>query len=166
MSRVPIRVRVTLVFAVVMALVLGATGLFLYVRLGDQLDESIDNGLRTTRRRGRAHSLRLRSGARRLPGRSSDRVRGELRPGAQRGRRRRRFDSAARGPGRPHRGRARPGTRGAAVLRGESLPGIEGRARLLATPVKTDEDEDRSSRWWARPSMTGVKRSPASPPSS
>ena len=47
MSRMPIRLRVTLVFAAVMALVLVAVGLFLYVRLGDQLDESIDNGLRT-----------------------------------------------------------------------------------------------------------------------
>jgi two-component system, OmpR family, sensor kinase len=46
-SRVPIRLRVTLVFTVAMALVLAAVGLFLYLRLEAQLDESIDNGLRS-----------------------------------------------------------------------------------------------------------------------
>lgn len=45
MSRVPIRIKVTLAFAVVMAAVLTAVGLFLYLRLGDQLDESIDLGI-------------------------------------------------------------------------------------------------------------------------
>ena len=45
MSRVPIRIKVTLAFAVVMAAVLTAVGLFLYLRLGDQLDESLDLGI-------------------------------------------------------------------------------------------------------------------------
>jgi signal transduction histidine kinase len=44
---VPIRLRVTLVFAAAMAFVLAAIGLFLYFRLEAQLDESIDNGLRS-----------------------------------------------------------------------------------------------------------------------
>ena len=47
MSRVAIRLRVTLVFAVVMALVLGGAGLFIYLRLEAQLDESIDVSLRS-----------------------------------------------------------------------------------------------------------------------
>ena len=47
LSRIPIRVRVTLAFAVAMALVLGAAGLFIYSRLDDQLNDSIDNGLRS-----------------------------------------------------------------------------------------------------------------------
>ena len=45
MSRLPIRIRLTLVFAVVMAVVLAALGVFLYVRLGDSLDERIAEDL-------------------------------------------------------------------------------------------------------------------------
>lgn len=45
MSRVPIRVRVTLIFAAIMAVVLGATGLFLRLRLEHNLDQSIDRDL-------------------------------------------------------------------------------------------------------------------------
>jgi len=50
MSRLPIRVRLTLVFALVMAVVFAAVGAFLYVRLGDTLDERIADTLeaRTT----------------------------------------------------------------------------------------------------------------------
>jgi signal transduction histidine kinase len=46
-SRLPIRLRVTLAFAAVMALVLGAVGVFVYLELGSRLDESIDDGLET-----------------------------------------------------------------------------------------------------------------------
>jgi heavy metal sensor kinase len=44
-NRLPIRVRLTLAFALAMAIVLAATGAFLYVRLGDSLDEAIDESL-------------------------------------------------------------------------------------------------------------------------
>jgi two-component system, OmpR family, sensor kinase len=44
-SRLPITVRLTVVFAVVMAAVLAATGLFLYVRLASELDRAIREGL-------------------------------------------------------------------------------------------------------------------------
>jgi two-component system OmpR family sensor kinase len=47
LARLPVRVRVTLAFAGVMALVLGATGLFVYWRLGAELDATINQGLRT-----------------------------------------------------------------------------------------------------------------------
>jgi two-component system OmpR family sensor kinase len=47
MSRLPIRLRLTLAFTLVMALVLAATGLFLYVRLGHELDASLNAGLRS-----------------------------------------------------------------------------------------------------------------------
>jgi signal transduction histidine kinase len=47
MSRLPIRIRLTLAFALVMAVVLAATGLFLYVRLGSALDRALEQGLRT-----------------------------------------------------------------------------------------------------------------------
>lgn len=47
MRRLPIKLRVTLAFAAVMAVVLVAVGLFLYSRQEAQLNESIDNGLRS-----------------------------------------------------------------------------------------------------------------------
>lgn len=46
LARLSIRIRVTLALAAVVAVVLGATGLFLYVQLGSQLDDTIDQGLR------------------------------------------------------------------------------------------------------------------------
>jgi heavy metal sensor kinase len=45
MSRLPIRLRLTLAFVLAMAVVLAATGAFLYVRLGASLDEAIDESL-------------------------------------------------------------------------------------------------------------------------
>ncbi len=47
MSRIPVRIRVTLAFAAVMAVLIAAAGLFLYLRLESQLNESIDDGLRS-----------------------------------------------------------------------------------------------------------------------
>jgi two-component system, OmpR family, sensor kinase len=46
-SRIPIRLRVTLAFALVSAVVLTALGLFIYARFQSQLDEQIDQSLRT-----------------------------------------------------------------------------------------------------------------------
>ena len=45
MSRLPIRARLTAAFALAMVLVLAAAGLFVYLRLKDDLDESVDAGL-------------------------------------------------------------------------------------------------------------------------
>jgi heavy metal sensor kinase len=45
MSRLPIRVRLTLAFALAMAVVLAATGAFLYLRLGSSLDDSVNERL-------------------------------------------------------------------------------------------------------------------------
>jgi heavy metal sensor kinase len=45
--RLPIRLRLSLAFALVMALVLGATGAFVYLRMQSELNNSIDQGLRT-----------------------------------------------------------------------------------------------------------------------
>lgn len=47
LRRLPIRFRVTLIFAGVMAIVLFGVGLFLYLRLGAELDRAIEEGLRT-----------------------------------------------------------------------------------------------------------------------
>src|SRR6185312_8770077 len=46
MSRLPIRLRLTLLFALVMAVVLAATGFLIYRRVGATLLSSIDQGLR------------------------------------------------------------------------------------------------------------------------
>jgi len=46
-SRVPIRVRLTLAFTAVMALVLVAVGLFVYSRVSSDLDDALDTSLRT-----------------------------------------------------------------------------------------------------------------------
>jgi heavy metal sensor kinase len=46
-KRIPVRLRVTLVFAAVMAIILAATGLFLYLRLESSLNRSIDEDLQT-----------------------------------------------------------------------------------------------------------------------
>ena len=46
-GRLPLRVRLTLAFAGVMALVLAATGLFVYLRLESELDATISQGLRS-----------------------------------------------------------------------------------------------------------------------
>jgi two-component system, OmpR family, sensor kinase len=45
-SRIPLRVRLTLAFVVGMALVLVLVGALLYIRLGNSLDDQVDDGLR------------------------------------------------------------------------------------------------------------------------
>ena len=47
MSRLPIRIRLTLVFALAMAVVLAAVGAFVYVRLGAALEEQLDENLQS-----------------------------------------------------------------------------------------------------------------------
>ena len=44
-SRLPVRIRLTLAFTLAMAVVLAAVGAFLYVRLGDSLEEQLDESL-------------------------------------------------------------------------------------------------------------------------
>src|SRR5258707_5013930 len=46
MSRLPIRARLTLVFAAAMAIVLAAFGVFIYVRIDKTLTSTIDGALR------------------------------------------------------------------------------------------------------------------------
>jgi heavy metal sensor kinase len=47
LSRMPIRLRVTLAFVAVMAIVFGAIGLFVYLRFKAELDATINSGLRS-----------------------------------------------------------------------------------------------------------------------
>jgi two-component system, OmpR family, sensor kinase len=142
MSRIPIRIRITLVFAVVMALVLAAVGFFLYYELESRLDESIDNGLRS--RAGDVAALVRQSDDPGLRG-SSDTALIEsdeslaqvLTPNG------RIVDSTPQADGQPVLSRAeveqaleRP-----SFFEHQSAPGLEGEVRLLATPVDTDEGE-------------------------
>ena len=60
MSRIPIRLRLTLVFTLVMALVLAGFGAFVYLRLKSSLDEQLDEGLMV---RADALASLVRSGA-------------------------------------------------------------------------------------------------------
>jgi heavy metal sensor kinase len=53
MSRVPLRVKLTLAFAVAMAVLLTALGLFVYLRFESQLDDAVTSGLES-----RAHDLK------------------------------------------------------------------------------------------------------------
>ena len=47
LRRLPIRLRLTLAFAAAIALVLAATGAFVYFRMENALDKSVDQGLRS-----------------------------------------------------------------------------------------------------------------------
>ncbi len=135
MSRIPIRLRVTLVFAAVMAVVFVAVGLFVYVRLGDQLDESIDNGLRT---RGTEISALVqasgpaleRSGDVRLIEAEESFAQVLAADGTV-------IDSTPQLDGQPvlTPAEVERALAGATFFERESLPGVEGSARLLATPV-------------------------------
>jgi len=58
-NRIPIRIRLTLFFAIGMAIVLAAVGIFVYSRVKSDLDRAIDNDLRS---RGRALSALAQSG--------------------------------------------------------------------------------------------------------
>jgi two-component system OmpR family sensor kinase len=140
MSRLPIRLRLTAAFALGMAVVFATTGSILYQRLGASLDEGIDEGLQA-----RAAELTpavaagdpaLRSGIRAGTIDADERFVQVL-------------DSAGRVVvGSPHIGNkavlpadvvARVRDRGSLELELDRVPGIAGRARLLAVPVDSVE---------------------------
>jgi two-component system OmpR family sensor kinase len=140
-SRLPIRVRVTLAFAAAMAAVLAAVGAFVYAELRSDLDESIDQGLRA--RVGEVSAL---AGApeRGLggPGGTSLIEREEtfsqiLDPDGQV------VDSTPQLRGHPAlaAGELERAAREPALFERERLPGLEGPVRLLAAPVDTAAGE-------------------------
>jgi heavy metal sensor kinase len=137
-SRIPVRLRLTLAFAFAMAIVLAATGAFLYVRLGASLDESVDEVLE-------ARLLEL--GTRVAEGDADFDLGGATGLVDQDERFAQLVDESgavvdgtsqigdARLLGSDDLARAR---RGAAVrLQLDDVPGISGRARLLATSVSS-----------------------------
>jgi heavy metal sensor kinase len=141
MSGVPIRLRVTLAFTAAMALVLLAVGLFLYLRLEAQLDESIDNGLRS--RAGEMSSLAGASEGRLKGSRGASLIESEESFAQVVATDGRVLDSTPQLRGRPV---LRPtelaeAARSPTFFERDGLPGIEATARLLAAPTETPEGE-------------------------
>jgi len=136
MSRVPIRVRVAAAFAVAMAIVLAATGLFVYARLGDDLARALDQDLRL---RGQDLSALVREPDRTLAAESHGRLieRGEsfaqlLTPRGQV------VDATPPLGGRPLLGvpDLRAALRRPRFVDRPSVPGLDEPARLLALAVQ------------------------------
>jgi two-component system OmpR family sensor kinase len=136
--RLPIRLKLTLAFAVVMALALSATGLFIYLRLGNDLDATLDQGLRSRAGDVQALVRQADSGlaqAGRSPltdeGESFAQIldqSGEI------------VDASAPMRGRPlldarELARARAHT---FLVNRDAAPGAEGPVRLLVTPVRAE----------------------------
>ena len=65
MSRIPLRLRLALTFAITMALVLAAMGLFVYVRVGGALLSSVDQSLRAGAAETAGHLQREEDGSNR-----------------------------------------------------------------------------------------------------
>lgn len=134
-GRLPIRVRVAVGFAVAMALVLAATGLFLYARLGDDLARGLDQDLRL-----RAQDL---SALMRQPGSTlaaeSSRLIEHGESFAQLLDRSGRVLDATRPLGAVPLvagGEVAGASRGPRFLDRDSVPGLDEPARLLAVPVE------------------------------
>ena len=160
LSRLSIRLRVTLVFAAVMALVLGATGVFVYLRFAAELDATINAGLRS--RAGDVAALvreadsGLREGHRNLVGRER-----ELRRGARR--RRPGLDSSPAVGGHVLLTPAelRRALRGPIFLDRGPLPGPRGRSRACWRSRSAAGGGSRSSSSAPRP-RRATSRSPTS----
>jgi two-component system, OmpR family, sensor kinase len=143
--RLPIKLRVTIVFAVAMALVLGAVGVFLYSELRSRLDESIDNGLRS--RAGDAVTLvreseeGLRQSGQRSLIESDESLAQVLTPTGQV------LDSTPQLGDQPVLSAAEVQeveSRDRTFFEHPSAPGIEGSVRLLAAPAVTDRNDESS----------------------
>ena len=139
MSRIPIRIRLTLFFAAAMAIVLAAVGLFVYMRVASDLDARTRQG--SALPRAGLSALVLRAGA--LCGRlgSADTF-AERRHACRAGRRR---DPAARCPAAALAVRARPRHEEREVLRPLAAAGA-GRGRPHARASRLTERRARRRR--------------------
>jgi heavy metal sensor kinase len=132
MSRLPIRLRLTLAFAVAMAAVLAAIGFFLYLRVDSTVVGSVDRSLRAQADESLPHLATER-----------ELVDEDARAGSTVGElldeRRRvvRSTPAGLGPWLDAAGLQRV-LAGQRVLRTSRLPGLEHRWRVLAVPVRVD----------------------------
>lgn len=139
MRRVPIRLRLTLAFALAMAVVLAATGAFLVVRLGSSLDEAVDESLET-RASEVAPRLALNGGTVAGPGMGSGLVDPDERFVQVLDLRGQVVDATTTVEELPLLGPdelALATSQRATWLEREEIPGIAGRARLIATSVET-----------------------------
>ncbi len=129
MRRLPIRLRLTAAFALAMAAVLAATGLFLFVRLGSALDDTIDSGLRS--RSAEVSALVQGGGDLRSVSSSEDSFAQLLRA------------NGTVAESTPHAGtlplltpaEARRAATGPVLVDRNQLPGLDDPARLFAVPV-------------------------------
>jgi len=141
MSRVPIRLRVTLVFTAVMALVLVAVGFFLYFRSEAQLDESINNGLRS--RAGELSTLVQGSETDLSRSKGASLIEKDESFAQVLARDGRLIDSTPQLGSRPvlSPSELSKASTAPAFFERTGLPGIDAIARLLAAPVKTSDGE-------------------------
>ena len=155
LARLPIRIRLTLVFAAAMATVLVAMGAFLYVGLGSALDEAIDVNLRTRADDVAALMLQSESGLKESAGNSTGGIAEQT--GEQAGQSLDQGESFAQvlscsgavvdatsllgqSPLLTSSELAQA-LEGPITLERASVPGIEGTARLLAAPIHA-QDQD------------------------
>ncbi len=135
-ARLPVRVRVTLAFTLVVAVLLAGTGLFLYLRLGSTLQATVDRGLRSraadlTAVIRQADSTLAESGRGTLTGRGENLAQiVDARGGI--------VDAPPGLHGMPLLGadEVRRAARGTIVVEHDSSPGKSEPVRLLATPVR------------------------------
>jgi heavy metal sensor kinase len=126
MNRLPLRLRLTLAFAVVMAVVLAATGAFLYFRLASSLDEAIDDGLEA---RAADIAATLSSDQPRVPLEADgERVSEVIEPDGDV------LDGVAPLLDPDQLARVESGER--LLIERRDVPGVEGPARFLATPAE------------------------------
>jgi two-component system, OmpR family, sensor kinase len=138
LRRLPIRARLTLAFAAAMALVLAATGAFVYLRMSDELETTVDTGLRS--RGGDVAALvQQESEGLTESGRSPLTERGEnlaqvLSPSG------RVLDGTPRYRSRPLLTRAelRRAARHTIFVERRRVRGLDAPVRLLATPVRAE----------------------------
>ncbi len=129
-SRLPIRVRLTLPFALGMALVLAATGFFIYQRVGSTLIASLDQNLRGQAVEAARHVAQGRSVLDRdMPGGPTI---GQLLGVDGRVRQ----TTPAGLPALVSGSRLRKVIRGRTVLRTADIPGVDGEWRILAAPAR------------------------------
>ena len=136
MSGLPIRLRITLAFAGAMALVLTALGLFIYLRYADHLNEAFDQGLRS--RQAELGALAVTSGAGlQTSGAQIDKQESFAQVLDADGRI---VDTVPQLAGDPLLTGAdlERATRATTFFNRDSVPGLEGHARLLAGPVQAN----------------------------
>jgi signal transduction histidine kinase len=124
-SRLPIRLRLTAAFALAMVVVLGAAGLFVYLRLEDDLDDSLSAGLE-------ARSLAVAAAGSADAGAAEEGEEGFAQLLSRGGRV---LDSAGGARGGALRGAELPAAASGVVVFDSRVPGIEGTARILARPA-------------------------------